>query len=230
MIGCKEEINSYSGEDVVYINETTDTTKLSFTYVDGEFKTQIKNIVLKTMGDVYDYDRKVQVEVVTKNCIENVDYIPLKDSYIIKAGETSIDLPVEMIRTEALQRELKFITVKLLESDDFKLHFEFGSTDISWWRSKRLIHTIQFSELMTEAPKTWDPYFFDAFSSKKFTLMCDVLKISRSKFIDEKYMIGYRLTFTASSMKQYLMNEKNAGRTVYEEDGVTEMKMGRGAI
>lgn len=229
-IGCRKEIEPYSGDDVVYINEITDTTKLSFTYVDAEFKTQIKDISIKTIGDVYNYDRKVMVEISTKNCIENIDYKPFEEYYIIKAGETSLHLPVEMIRTSNLQEETKYITVKLIESPDFKLHFEFGSSDQSWWRATRLTHTIQFSELMTEAPKTWDPYFWGAFSSEKFILICEVLKLPRSKFIDVSYMTGGRVSFLSSSMKKYLKEQKDAGNTVYEKDGVTEMQMGRGAI
>lgn len=81
---------------------------------------------------------------------------------------------------------------------------------------------------MDEAPSQWDPYLFGDFSAKKFKLICDVMDIEREKFLDYEYM-GYRSSYIAKYMNRYLADEKAAGRTVYEEDGITEMTMGPAA-
>ena len=49
--------------------------------------------------------------------------------------------------------------------------------------------------------------------------------IEREKFLDASYM-SYRTSYIGKYMKKYLADEKTAGRTIYEEDGVTEMTMG----
>ena len=43
---------------------------------------------------------------------------------------------------------------------------------------------------------------------------------------EEAGYIHSRMGYIGSYMKKYLADEKAAGRTVYEEDGITEMTMG----
>lgn len=224
-VGCKSNELEFGADNSVYFNEKTDTTKVSFTYMD---ETQYRiNIYTAIIGEIVNYDREVKAKITYNNCVEGVDYIAIPDTYTIKAGNSGCPISLTIIKNKSLQTEEKFINIELIESEDFATHFivennmETNSKTIS-----KIKHTIGFSEFMSEKPKTWNEYNFGVFSYKKFTLMCDVMSIPRAKFIDPKYMTPGRLPYVAKSMKNYLVAEKAAGRTVYDEDGVTEMTMG----
>lgn len=222
---CNSEYDDYSGVDAVYMNETTDTTRFSFTYVDGE--RQMLELKINAIGQVYDYDRIVNLKISATNAVEGVDFEPFANEYVIKAGETNLVVPVVMIRTVALQKEEKVIDMELLENEYFKTSYDYGSSDdITWVKTNRLRQTVIFSEFMDQRPSTWDPYMLGTFSQKKFGLICETMNIARGKFLDSEYM-SFRTNYIASYMKRYLAEEKTAGRTVYEEDGVTEMTMGK---
>lgn len=82
---------------------------------------------------------------------------------------------------------------------------------------------------MNEPPSQWNPYMFGEFSAKKFALICDEMDIPREEFNKKSEEAGYilsRMGYIGSYMKKYLADEKAVGRTVYEEDGITEMTMG----
>lgn len=222
---CDSEYETWASEDAIYMNETSDTTRFSFTWVEGE--TQTRDIHIRAIGRVYDYDRTVNLKITPKNAVEGVDFEPLAGQYVIKAGETELIVPVVMIRTEALRTEEKVIDMELLPNEHFTTLYEYGSGDeITWVTSNRLRQTLIFSEFMTQAPSQWNPYMLGPFSQKKFILICEVMGIERGLFLDANYM-GYRISYIGKYMKKYLADEKAAGRMVYEEDGVTEMVMGQ---
>lgn len=223
--GCESEYEDYSGTDAIYMNETTDTTRFSFTYVDVD--RQVQEIKIKTIGQVYDYDRTVNLKIIPVNAVEGVDFEPLAEQYVVKAGENSLVVPIVMIRTGALQKEEKVIDMELLENEYFKTYYDYGSGDrVTWVKTNRLKQTLIFSEFMNQRPATWDPYVLGTFSQKKFNLICNEMGIAREKFLDSKFM-SYRTNYIASYMKKYLAEQKAAGNTIYEEDGVTEMTMGK---
>lgn len=225
--GCQSDFETYSGENVIFMNETTDTTRFSFTYVDGKFESQTQEIKIKTIGEVCGYDRVVSIKFTPTKAIEGTDFEPLEKDYFVKAGETTLVIPIVMKRTEALQTEARIIDMELQENEYFKTYYDFGSSDkITWVNTNRLRQTLIFSEFMTQRPSQWDPYVLGTFSPKKFRLICEEMGIAREKFLDSSYMSA-RTSYIGKYMKKFLADEKAAGRTVYEEDGVTEMKMGQ---
>lgn len=225
IVGCESEYTKYSGENVVFIHNYGDTTKLSFTYVDSEVKELTKNLLIKCIGDVCDYDLEVRMETTLYHCIAGTDFEPIEEKYIIKAGETSVTIPIVLKRTVQLQKEVKMITLHLKESKDFKLFFEYGSPDGKTTQSSRIEHVIEFSELLTKEPETWSESKFGKFSPAKFILICDVAKISRVNFVDRTYMSPGRVSITAQVVQNYLNERKASGDPVFEEDG-TEMGIG----
>ena len=159
-----------------------------------------------------------------------VDFEPLEKEYVVKKGEVSLVIPVTMIRTKALQTEEKGIDMELLPNGHFTTYYDYGSSDsTSWVKTQRLKLILLFSEFMNEPPSQWNPYMFGEFSAKKFALICDEMDIPREEFNKKSEEAGYilsRMGYIGSYMKKYLADEKAAGRTVYEEDGITEMTMG----
>lgn len=228
--GCQSEFETYSGENVIFMNQTTDTTRFSFTYVDSKFETQTQEIKIKTIGEVCDYDRVVNIKFTLTKAVEGTDFEPLEENYFVKAGETTLVIPIVMKRTEALQTEARIIDMELQENEYFKTYYDFGSSDsITWVNTNRLRQTLIFSEFMTQSPSQWNPYILGTFSPKKFKLICEEMGIAREKFLDYSYM-GARSMYIGKYMNKYFAGEKAVGRTVYEEDGVTEMKMGPQAL
>lgn len=223
--GCNSEYEDYSGTDAVYMNETTDTTRYSFAWVDGD--RQVKEIQVNAMGQVYDYDRVVNIKITPVHAVEGVDFEPFAEKYVIKAGETKMVIPVVMLRTAALQKEERIIELKLEENEYFKTSYDYGSGDrVTWVKTDRLKHVLIFSDFMDQAPSRWDPYVLGKFSQRKLGLICELMGVPREKFLDADYM-NYHTNYIGAYMKKYLADEKAAGRTVYEEDGVTEMTMGK---
>lgn len=225
-VSCSNQDELFIGEDAIYMNEQTDTTRVSFTYINGDQLRYTQEIHVNTIGKVYDYDRAVNLRISSDNAVEGIDYEPLDKNFFIKAGETELVIPLVLIRTEALQDEMKSVEFELLPNEHFTTHYRWGShANTNWINSNRLVHTVKYSEFMTQAPPQWNPYLFGPFSPLKFRTICDVMNLEREKFLDATYM-AYRSGYIAKYMKKYLADEKAAGRTVYEEDGVTEMQMG----
>lgn len=224
-VGCQANELLFSSDNSVYFKESTDSTKVSFTYIDDtEYNITIYTAIV---GDIVDYDREVKVKIDYHNCIEGVDYVAIPDTYTIKAETGGCPISLTIIKNKSLQSEEKFIDIELIENKDFATHHVTENNSLTMSKAISTIkHTIVFSEFMTETPKTWKDYYFGVFSYKKFTTICDVMSISRAKFIDHAYMSYGRAAYIANKMKAYFIAEKAAGRTVYEEDGVTEMKMG----
>lgn len=226
-VGCQSKYLTYSDDNGVFFYEKKDTTNFSFTFVDGAESSQNVNVIVNLIGTKVNYDREFKIKVVTKNCQPGVDFEPVSESQIIKAGAVAETIVVTLKRTDELKDGEKFLTLELLENENFSTNYkvennkETNSKDVDKCR-----HTVVFSELMTAVPVTWNEYYFGMFSYKKFVTICEVMNISRTKFLDTSYMSFGRKAYIAQKMKQYFIDEKDAGRTVYEDDNKTEMSMG----
>ena len=86
---CQKDLDLYSGRDFIYFNPSAglDSTYFSFAYVDVNKEVDSLYIMVRTGGEVKDYDRQVKVKVAETNATVDVDYKALADSYTIPAGE-----------------------------------------------------------------------------------------------------------------------------------------------
>ena len=53
--------------------------------------------------------------------MENVDYQPLQEEYMMPANQESTSLPLVLLRTDKLKKEKLDLTIELVENDNFKL-------------------------------------------------------------------------------------------------------------
>ena len=62
---CQKDLDLYSGRDFVYFNPSAglDSTYFSFAYVDVNKEVDSLYIMVRTGGEVKDYDRQVKVKV-----------------------------------------------------------------------------------------------------------------------------------------------------------------------
>lgn len=224
-MGCNSDLDTWSGKDVVYLDQTVDSTVVSFAYIDSQ--NEIDTVVLRVniMGEVKNEIRHVAIEVTEINAEAGIDYQPLNDSYEIPAGSVYCEIPVCLMRTEALQQEIKELKIELVANEDFDLLYKedvpsSGSTVIYNKLSQRIL----FHEMILEAPDTWNEYWLGTFSAKKFTTICDVMDIPRENFLDMTYMTFGRIQIIARYMDDYF---DSLAEPILEDDG-REMTMGEG--
>ena len=223
-IGCNSDLDTWSGKDVVYLDQTVDSTVVSFAYIDSQYKIDTVVLRVNVMGEVSNEIRYININVTNTNAEAGIDYQPLNDSYEIPAGSVYCEIPVCLIRTEALQKEIKEVKIELLENENFNLLYkeDAPSTGSSIIYNK-LSHRIFFHEMILEAPDTWNESWLGIFSAKKFTTICDVMDIPREKFLDNTYMTFGRIQVIARYMDDYL---NNLPEPILEDDG-KKMTMGQ---
>ncbi|MFR5659137.1 MAG: DUF4843 domain-containing protein, partial [Butyricimonas faecihominis] len=111
--GCEKDLMDYEGLEGVYFavqwgdswgNERSwpyqPYTNVQFLQL-GNVDTATVNLKVMVTGSVKDYDRVFRVEVNPDSTTagENVDYLPLENDIVIKAGEYMAMVPVRLIRT-----------------------------------------------------------------------------------------------------------------------------------
>ena len=73
---CQKDLDLYSGRDFIYFNPSAafDSTYYSFAYVDVNKEVDSLYIMVRTGGEVKDYDRQVKVKIAETNATPDVDY------------------------------------------------------------------------------------------------------------------------------------------------------------
>lgn len=218
---CRQELDTYSGQDFAYFDNTGDSTFFSYAYVDSRVASDSMWVYVRVSGMVADYDRQVKVKVAETNGEAGVDFAPVAEYFTVSAGRTFVAGLVELFRPEVLKREERYIVLELEENEDFKLMMP--SVPVSNKSDKRYSKTrykIVFSEIMSTPPKGWSETYFGKFSVKKLDKICRELNMSRNLFEDAGY-INLRREYIATKMKKILDATPD-----FEDDGVTPMRMG----
>ena len=88
LVGCEQKIDTWSGQNVAYINMEVDSTVVSFAYLDEDVDTV--SVEIAVMGDVEEgVSRYVEVKLVEKNAMVGEDYETLAERYEVPSGTTS---------------------------------------------------------------------------------------------------------------------------------------------
>ena len=249
LCSCEQELMDFEGTEGVYFAvQWGDSwgselnwpyqpyTNVQFMQLAGDTAT-VSFCVMAT-GQVKDYDRFFRVEVNpdSTTAVENVDYLPLQNEIMIKAGEYRANVPVQLIRTEALQNEEKTLGLKLVANKYFSLAFpqwdavEGYSTGEVTEHFDASLHTIRFSDMMVE-PEVWtgtasSPYYdgaesglWGAFSRKKLEMMCERFDLTYQDFMSTETMPMVLKTLITTTMSEMLIERYNAKDPVLEDDG-----------
>lgn len=248
--GCEKDLMDYEGLEGVYFavqwgsswgNERTwpyqPYTEVQFMKL-GNADTATITLKVMATGPVKEYDRTFRVEVNpdSTTAVENVDYLPLKNDIVIKAGEYSALVPILLVRTEALQHDTKRLGLKLVENEYFKLSFPqwdavngFTSGDVQEHFDASL-HEILFNDMMVR-PNVWtgtdrSPYqdgaeagLWGAFSRKKLEMICERFDLTYNDFSSTTTMPSVLQNLISKTMSQLLIDRYNAKDPVLEEDG-----------
>lgn len=216
--GCEQKIDTWSGEDVVYVDMDADSTVVSFAYMDANVDTV--HVRVAVMGDVVEgAARYVKVNVKGTNVTMGQDCDALEEAYEVEGGNTFCTIPVVVKRpADQLEKEL---VIELVENEYFHLYYlEDVLTSGSAMLFAKTKHRVIFHNLMKEPPATWNEYYFGKFTVKKYEKICEVMEISREQFLSYSYMTFGRLRFIAPFMKDWL--ERNP----VEDEGGSDMRMG----
>lgn len=218
---CQQDLDTYSGEDFIYFDGTTDSVFFSYAYVDGSVQRDSLWVWIRASGAVTDYNREVRVKVTETNGVEGVDFMAVPESYTLEAGHTFVAALVELLRPAALKQEEKYLILELEENNDFKLMWPSQPLKTNMdKRYSKIRYKIVFSEILNTPPKGWSDTYFGIFSVKKLDKMCGELNMTRLQFNDASF-INPRREYIATKMVRIL----NA-KPEYEDDSVTLMKMG----
>lgn len=164
---CKEnDMADFTGKDCIYFQlssswaQTKDS--LSYTFAGSEASEATINLRVDLMGQTSDRDRKVKLKVVADQttATEGTHYKALEDSYILKAGENQMNIPITLYNTDkALEEKSVKLTVDLQPSEDLDLGI-----------NGRTRAVIIFSNIMSK-PSYWEEahcdWYFGTYSKVK---------------------------------------------------------------
>ena len=124
LVGCEQKIDTWSGQNVAYINMEVDSTVVSFAYLDEDVDTV--SVEIAVMGDVEEgVSRYVEVKLVEKNAMVGEDYETLAERYEVPSGTTSCVVPVVVKRPN--DESDKEVILELVENDDTWNEYYFGT-------------------------------------------------------------------------------------------------------
>lgn len=214
-----DEIATYSGIDNIYF-PTSETKLVTMAYTPDISDTLVR-VPIAVIGKPEGTDRPYQLQVAANSTAregQHFDfrnknfYIPangLKDTVEIILHKTSdlktdtVALILELVANEAFQTEMR----STVDEETSFIHYTILSTD------------------MLTRPVAWNDALLGMFSAKKFLLMGELLHLELTDFNSTALTTTADIRYYSEFMKRYLNAQRLAGNTIYEEDGVTEMRM-----
>ena len=239
MWSCDEEMMDYEGKDGVYFMmqkapvsgygdpenfEYVDTTHVSFASIVGA--DTVLPIRVRVMGDVKEYDRHVSMQIVAgeSTAVEGEDYEGFDLSQSVKAKERQVEIPCRIIRPDKLAKEnlVLSLVIQLLENDDFSL-------PLVWWQpfgniygdvrdSVNVVRHVILIDNIVKMPNVWKEAYWGKWSVKKFTIMCDLFKMTWDDFNALTLDQDSRLRIMGQNLDRYLKEKEADGETIYEEE------------
>lgn len=216
-------------------NILLDTISVPWGLKETEIKEQTLKIEVHLFGKVVDYDRAFNVEILSNPedstmAVENKDFRPFPTEYIIPAGEATAVIEIDLLRDEALKNGPKTLTIALRETDEFKFLYSRKTVDST--NTTRMIDTQRVIKMNENfpMPRWWPIYgtrYFGSWSMTKSILICDMMNISREKWVgnvlmDEDFNEGI-LRYAGVYVHRWLAEQDPA---ILDEDG-SPMEMGR---
>lgn len=241
LCACEKETINYEGKEGLYFDvqwgvswlEPSTWAHQFYTLVDfgktGGEETDL-SLTVRATGELKNYDRPFQVYVVqdSTTAIEGEEYEFLNQEYAIKAGETSVNIPLKIKKTERMTQKTVKVQLAILPGDYFELPFTtYGATNVpgrydadenpeySCNHDPR-IHNIYANDFLTK-PSPWF-VVWGTYSEKKYRLMMEISGTTPDEYTQD-LMPSQRANMIAEMVAKYLLAEKEKGTPVLEEDG-----------
>ena len=222
------EVDGYVGGSSIYFSIQRDTMTYSWGTVDSDIQERVLELPIYLFGEVKDYDRKIQVR--TELCktdsvraVEGVDFRAITKEVILPANCEKTSLQITMLRTEALRKYNRILTVVIEESEEFDSEFN--------WRKDSDGNPYFIGHSMTiisneDFPKPWwwrdENDFFGVWSFKKADLICTLCDVSRKEFISSNVIPDFKLKYYAKKVQRWLDEQEEP----YLDENLEPMTMG----
>jgi len=223
LFSCKKEpLLTYNIADNIYFqfDSSIDSLDVTFAFSSNSVEDLTVKIPVTVTGSPADHDRIFMAEADPgSTAIANTHYV-LPKTFVIKAGQIRDSIPVKFIRSDDLQQHVVKLLLTLKTGGDFNTSLQ-GERDLTTYK-------ILISDMLTPG-SDWGSLtgYFGTFSVKKIKLMHEITGMPLDFMINfNPANIAATGPYYAVLMSRYLRDQKSAGHTIYEDDGVTEMLMG----
>ena len=207
------------------------SAELSFSNTNPSITSAYISFNVRLAGEVVDYDRpyKIVVDPEKTDALEGVDYDLSENEFCIKAGKSSDQVRVKVLRNERLLTATYTVSFQLEPNENFTLDINHYKNSSGWnvdgEECDATIYSVSFSEKYT-APNFWKTYqasYFGDFSVKKFALLNEIMGWTAydwqyGGFSGFKVQYG-KLDYATTALRNRLIEEAKKGTPILDEDG-----------
>ncbi|WEK35036.1 MAG: DUF4843 domain-containing protein [Candidatus Pseudobacter hemicellulosilyticus] len=204
---CKKDtIMLYEGDTYLQFSRNVeDSSTFSFLALPDDDQAQTP-ISVELVGKPADHDRSYKISVMTELSTAPASNYVLPDKFVFRAGKVIDTAWLTLNKTPEIAVAPVKLVLRLEATDDFKV----GQTNYAF--------AILYISNVIARPDWWngtvEGRFLGGYSDKKYELFIQVA--GRSEInganLDE-------VRYYTMMLKNYLLQEKDAGRTVYEDNG-----------
>ena len=247
---CEEDLMDFEGEESLYFDARWYSSNVrdhslwphrlhtAIAFGNTNENDITVEIPIRTTGEVKDFDRKYQIEIVkdSTNAVDGREYSGLVMEGVIKAGALSDTLKLTAHRTNEIHHDTLRLQIRVLPNEHFTTNFTQyeengpyssfvnigGSQAVKGFdvNNDARIHNIFFYDCMIE-PKGWWAGLGGPFSEEKITKMMEVCGVAITEFETKENMPSIRFTAYCEKLGKYLIEQAKKGReyAVLEKDG-----------
>lgn len=202
----KENIKLYQGDNYIQFSKVfTDSLLFSFLTIPDSDEGEVF-LPVEIVGQLADRDRVYKLSVVKEMTTALDQHFSFPENFVLKANSITDTAMITVKRTPAIDIKPVKLVLKIEETADFKP----GQVDHSF--------VILYISNVVSRPGWWNPMvegqYLGTYSDKKYKLFSEVTKVTDLDPINQDQLRYYTIIF-----KNYLLREKDAGRTVLEENG-----------
>lgn len=240
--GCEKDLEVYNGESGIYFDTranskygiSNDTITVAWGKIDSDIKEHQLSLRVCLFGDVASHDRNFSVNIYTDypdtlKAQAGIDFVQFPTEYTIPAFKNEAFIDIQLLRTETLLEHPVMFKVELKETPELMFSYSrFLQVDSVTTRAIDIQRVIRMTEDF-QTPRWWGvsrigERVFGTWSVKKSILICDVMGISRTDWVESDlagnpFTEGY-LRFVGKYMHRWLQENPT------EEDDGTLMVMG----
>ena len=219
----KESLLTYNTKDSIYFElfkSFNDSLNVSFAYSNASVQDSLVKIPVFVTGVPADRNRIFTLSVdPSSTAIENTHY-SFPTTFTIHKGQVSDSIAIQLMRTEDLKTAMKTLILNLTNNDEFNTDLKAEDNQIITASYK-----ITISDILSKG-QYWSDWKFGTFSLKKLQLLRDIAGMPFDFLIAPPDSYRIWIDYYSLILYRYLLDQANAGNIIYEEDGVTPMRMG----
>lgn len=242
----KSQLTTYNTADNVYFNYyrdvnpaqfelgfPADSVNYTFAYSSPDIQSAILPIPVAVTGVPENFDREIKLTV-DPSSTATAQHFTLPASFIMHAGRVIDTVFVTLHRTADLQNKGVSAVLLMNASKDFSTDLKSKVRPLEAGAEPDTVQLLTFKILMSDifAPgPSWGNPYFGTFSLKKVRLLNEVTAMPLNFWSIANGITDYKqqsslASYYAVFMSRYLQEQASAGHPIFEDDGVTLMRMG----